>query len=121
MPTVRSLQLSRSADAARQTYFHRDRRSKHWRRESKFAEKLPPPPKSNMPSPVHLIQCLQHAAPDSFARGSNCNNRIGFLAGCGSRKPKQTIVQRIFDSPLLTARGRVEPCHLLPIVGSRHE
>jgi hypothetical protein len=23
-----------------------------------------------MPSPVHLIQCLQHAAPDSFARGS---------------------------------------------------
>ena len=23
-----------------------------------------------MPSPVHLIQCLQHAAPDRFARGS---------------------------------------------------
>jgi hypothetical protein len=31
---------------------------------------LPLPPKSNMPSPVHLIQCLQHAAPDSFGRGS---------------------------------------------------
>jgi hypothetical protein len=39
-------------------------------RPSKFTEKLPPLPKSNMPSPVHVIQCLQHAAPEGFARGS---------------------------------------------------
>jgi hypothetical protein len=34
-----------------------------------------------MPSPVHLIQCLQHAAPDSFARGSFVRGFSGSATG----------------------------------------